>query len=353
MKNILLVGGYPPPYGGITVHVQRLKQLLEDNGHKVIVLDLVGNTSEQSDHVIRVAGKNKLFTLVKSLIHVAYGKEEIVHFHTSAFGRFLYTAPFYLYFSRFKTKVITIHSGSFIDEVNRYGLLKRMLLRITITKFHKIVVVNDEQKKFLMKSFIESPDKIYVIPAFLPEKIDELQIRDEVKEKAEQIKKRNTKFILSSGFMQRYYGHHLVLQATEKIGQKLDTVICFYSSYDEAYRKELDDIRKGKENVHFFYDLSPNEFNYLMQHCDLYIRATDRDGDAVAIREALYLGKPVAASDCVVRPAEVTTFDRTNIKDMIDKIRVGLSKKSRAVGEDPGEKLKAVYGLLSREGSER
>ena len=38
------------------------------------------------------------------------------------------------------------------------------------------------------------------------------------------------------------------------------------------------------------------------------MRATDRDGDAVAIREASYFGKTVIASDCVERPSGTILF---------------------------------------------
>ena len=37
--HILIVGAYPPPIGGITVHVKRLFSALKENGHQVTVFD--------------------------------------------------------------------------------------------------------------------------------------------------------------------------------------------------------------------------------------------------------------------------------------------------------------------------
>ena len=42
------------------------------------------------------------------------------------------------------------------------------------------------------------------------------------------------------------------------------------------------------------------------------IRATATDGDAISIKEALYLQKPTIATDCVPRPQGVILFEYNN-----------------------------------------
>jgi glycosyltransferase involved in cell wall biosynthesis len=51
---------------------------------------------------------------------------------------------------------------------------------------------------------------------------------------------------------------------------------------------------------------------------DIFLRPTRSDGDANSIREALYLGVPVIASDCVERPDQVLTFRTGDIPSYVE-----------------------------------
>ena len=53
-KKILLVGGYPPPLGGISVHIQALRNKLKKMGARVEVLDL---GSKKSQHHVFIQFK--------------------------------------------------------------------------------------------------------------------------------------------------------------------------------------------------------------------------------------------------------------------------------------------------------
>ena len=53
----------------------------------------------------------------------------------------------------------------------------------------------------------------------------------------------------------------------------------------------------------------------------LFIRATTTDGDSVSLREALYFGAPILASDVVPRPDGVMLFnlEKDDLSQKVDE----------------------------------
>ena len=66
--------------------------------------------------------------------------------------------------------------------------------------------------------------------------------------------------------------------------------------------------------------ISQSELWPVFNMVDLFIRPSYSDGDANSIREALYFGVPVVASDCVRRPNSVITFNTGDKKAFYNKI---------------------------------
>ncbi len=71
----------------------------------------------------------------------------------------------------------------------------------------------------------------------------------------------------------------------------------------------------------------------------LFLRPTNTDGAAVSVKEALWAGIPVIASDCTVRPAEVKLFKNRSEDDLYDKILYFYHKPSLSL-----EEKKAIAG---------
>ena len=61
------------------------------------------------------------------------------------------------------------------------------------------------------------------------------------------------------------------------------------------------------------------------------MRATNTDGDAVAVREALNLGVPVVASDASARPDGVVLFETRNLEAMSRAVREVLTHRAAHV----------------------
>ena len=61
-------------------------------------------------------------------------------------------------------------------------------------------------------------------------------------------------------------------------------------------------------------------FARLIAQSDIVLRPTCTDGDALTIREALDLNKPVVASDVVGRPAGTILFKNRDLSDLCDRV---------------------------------
>src|SRR5262249_49089453 len=76
----------------------------------------------------------------------------------------------------------------------------------------------------------------------------------------------------------------------------------------------------------------------------LLLRTTLYDGDSVSVREALYLGTPVIATDNGMRPAGVHLIpaqDRGRLRDSILKLMTS-PQAPRAAAGDGQENIRAV-----------
>jgi glycosyltransferase involved in cell wall biosynthesis len=79
---------------------------------------------------------------------------------------------------------------------------------------------------------------------------------------------------------------------------------------------------------------APLSFSKLILKADIVLRPTNTDGDALTVREGLFLGKPVIASDVVIRPKDTKLFktrDADSLAQVIgDIIRNG---QNNPIGE--------------------
>jgi glycosyltransferase involved in cell wall biosynthesis len=95
----------------------------------------------------------------------------------------------------------------------------------------------------------------------------------------------------------------------------------FYWSAEKCIREE------GLGDVIKIYPKSL-DFLTLMRRADIVLRPTLSDGDALTVREALFFGKPVIASDVVPRPAGTIVYTSESADDLHAKIKGVITQSS-------------------------
>ena len=112
------------------------------------------------------------------------------------------------------------------------------------------------------------------------------------------------------------------------------------------YIKYINKINKEGLNEYITILTYPISFVRLMEKSDLVIRATNTDGDALTVREALYLNKPVIASDVVKRPKGTILFKNRDSDDLYKKIIETLNKKIEPLNKENIDYLNLYKKIL-------
>ena len=354
-REILLVGVYPPPYGGVSVHIERLERLINNTNNYVCrVIDVSGvedRKKKEKKNIILLNG-NKICIVIKMMFAINKFKGDIIHFHVSALKNFGLAGIPLLFSNKRARKVITIHGGSFINNYLKSNWFQKIMIKFLLKRFDHIITVNKEQSDFI-KNELKVNVSISSIPAFLPPLYEEDSLIDnEIKS----FKAIFNRIILTSGFMLKYYGFDIIIEALEEIINEYlysaGLIIVSYTKEDINYKNKILEMIKDKENIKFYQNLTPADFATILKGSDIFIRATDRDGDAVSLREAIFFNKQVIASDCVKRPKGVILFKTMDKKDLKDKIKNVLDNPNlgRAINnENYYEELLDLYEMLISE----
>jgi glycosyltransferase involved in cell wall biosynthesis len=317
--RVINVGVYPPPYGGVSTHQQRLLEFLESKGKECLLLDI----SRQEKNRRNVRNIN----WAACVVFLFFTKRSIVHFHNySSRNALLY------YILSFRHRVIlSFHNERFLTELYADGWFLRKIAMFSLKRLHYIIV-DSQTCRQLAEIIIIDKFKIKVIPEFIPP-VNIPNLNNETIKVA----RNNFRYLFASNAFkisfhndQDLYGLDLLVQLLARLvnQDKLDVGIVFLlpNVGDEEYFKQIkEELEEQQLTKHFIFITDPiEEASSLWKISDLVIRATNTDGNSLTIHEALSLRIPVIASDCTERPKGCILFKNRNPDDLYKKVRTVL-----------------------------
>jgi glycogen synthase len=314
-RKVLLVGPYPPPFGGISVHVRNAHELLTSAGVECALLNIE-----------KGAPAANAPTFAKELIKYA-SKGWTIHVHTNGHNRKSWLIALAGgVASRFGAGgVLTLHSGGAPAYLRSANGIQRIVARAACALFNRIVCVNAEQAR-LISSFGAHPDKVSIVPAYLPTPLRSVSVPGEVDEWM----LRRRPIISTALFFRQEYGFELLIDAIAALRHRHPDIGCLVMGSRlgaEAAEARVRD--KGLEgSVLIAGDLHHDLCVAMMARSDLFVRTTFQDGDSISVREALSLGIPVVASNVGNRPEGVKLFEVGNLNELIESIDQSLSTGS-------------------------
>ncbi len=310
--KILITGPIAPPAGGISIHIQRLTHLLKDEFN----IDLIDESHVKKAGIFYMRSLNPISYIKKVLrtdiLFIQGGNKLFKTIHILT-GKLLS-----------RKVIITIHG---------YGKRRSQPFRAIDSFFfsmaNKIVLVNPD-----IFSKLPLPRKKCVLKhAFLPPVMkDEPELPSAV---IAWLKKQRSagKIIVCANASrltlhnnEDLYGLDMCIETARQLIAKGEPVAFIYtvSALErgaDLFNKNLQLINELGLQDHFMLISEKLSFVRLIENADIVIRPTNTDGDALTIREALYLGKPTIASDIVEKPASTILFRTRDNADLEKKLQ--------------------------------
>lgn len=356
---IIQVGPYPPPLGGISMYVKRIKQNLDLKNIDNIVLNVYSDNNYQYfNNNIKKVKLKKLF------IYIMKNNEENTIFHYNITG---FKGKLYVFLlnkiCKFKgKKIITLHG-----DCNELFLKKKISMRKILNSFDIIICVKKGDKKCLIENGVRT--SIYEIPAYINPVLNQNEYNSIPKNIKSFIE--NSKFLICANGAIRFhdgqdlYGLDILINFMKKIKFEFPNVKLLFCLLSKSFqnKKESEYYKKIKNDILKFelqsniliYEVKDTEFAPILSKSKLFIRPTNTDGDAISIRESLYLNIPCIASDIVVRPKNVILFKNRDVDSLYEKfksLKINYDKNienlKKDVSKDNFNDILKLYNFLDK-----
>jgi len=350
--SVALVGYYPPPIGGITIHIKRLYRAMKARGIQSTVFD-IGDHFPKSENIIPV---NSFYRWLPGYL---VGKmNDIVHYHGQSW---LSRTLLLLVKLRLKRIIFTFHSLR--DELGSLSLFNRLLIWF-VAHFgdHFIAPGRDVRQKLIRFGF--PPDKISVIPTFLPPHNEEQDYKaipsyiwDFVKHHDPVLTANAFKISFFNGV--DLYGIDMCVRLCARLKKQYPQIGLLFSLPnvgDYNYLSlMLENINKLGIEHNFFFISEEIELYPLLAHSRLFLRPTSTDSYGVSVAEAIYMGTPAVASDVCERPKGTALFHSRDDDDfekvVLEQLRLTKvtqkealkTSRTKLFGTDNFEALLEVY----------
>lgn len=313
------IGPFPPPLGGISVYLYRLSKL-ERNVEFIDEKKIVGL-------------KNIIFWAIKQIFN--FNKRNYIYHSHSLYNRLIFYILSLISIHDFS---LVIHGRALIDQYNKSNKLFKLLIRKMLNKARFIQVVNSEFKQFIHNLGVQNKN-ISVKFAFLPPPLEEeTKIYNSYENKLLNFLYTKKPILVANAFAivfykdEDLYGLDMCIELTKKLKNDFPNIGFLFALANE--NKETNYLEKMKRRIlglnikdNFYFMIGQKELWPIFKISDLMVRATNIDGDAISIREALFFNIPVVASDVVSRPEGCFIFRNRDLGDLYRISKKILIKK--------------------------
>ena len=324
--QVLLLGPYPPPWGGVQTNLVALRDFLRRRGVTCAVVNLTRYQRADGDDVYYPRSGSGVLRLLLQL------RYDVIHLHIGGnlssrlllLGLVCSALPW-------AKVVLTFHSGGYPRSAEGQSARPFTFRGFVLRRFDRQIAVNQELVDFYRHVGC-APQRVRLIPTHAQP------------------------LIISVSGLEPEYDIPLQLDALGAVREQhpnAGLLVVGSGSLMEELRK-LSLTKPYHEHILLTGDLPHAVALSAVARSDLFLRTTHYDGDAISVREALWLGTPVIATDNGMRPSGVRLVPVGDVAALTDAILKQLAlprsnPTSAAAADGAGEENLVATLLLYRE----
>ena len=306
------MGPVPPPYGGVATNMFAIHNELQRLGHESTMIDVIDRNGRSSQK--DVFKPRSPLALLRFLASKDF---DLIHYHIG--GRFngrLAVLTLICGLLPGKRSVVTFHSGGFAMETvnsarpfSMRGLAFHsvdLLIGVNdqILEMFKAYGLNGTRTRKILPFDLKRPDPNVKIPIGVAAGISGFD-----------------PLLLSVGALEPEYNNEFLVRAMPRVLDRHPNagLVIIGSG---SLKMGLDVPKELREHVLVTGDMEHEIVLHLIERADALLRITDFDGDAISVREAIYLGTPVIASDNGMRPEGLFLIKRPfDVNDLVGGVQ--------------------------------
>jgi glycosyltransferase involved in cell wall biosynthesis len=341
--RVVQLGAYPPPHGGVQTNVVGLLRFLRERGASCAVVNLTRHRRASGDGVFYPRTALEVLGLLLRL------RADVLHLHVGG-DLTLRLAGLALLCGLLpgRRAVLTFHSGGYPSSPGGRRARPRSFRGFALRRLDALIAVNHEVADVFVRFGVPS-ERIHMIepfavrppadPAGLPEPLQGFfRAHDPV--------------LTTVGGLEPEYDVGTSIAALGRLRERYPNaglVVVGGGSLERDLRRTLDSLAFGR-HVLLCGDVPHATTLRAIAKSDLLLRTTLYDGDSIAVREALFLGTPVVATDNGMRPAGCDLVPTSDPDALCRCIERRLTRGREAVGRASAgeENLEAVLHLYER-----
>jgi len=335
VPSVLLLGPYPPPWGGVQTNLVSLRDFLRKRAIPCTVINLTRHRRAPDDGVYYPSSGAEVVRLLLRLRH------DVIHLHIGGdlSPRLLMLALFCTMLP-WASVVLTFHSGGYPRSPRGQRARPFSLGGFVLRRLDRQIAVNRELAQ-LFERFGCSPQHVRIIaPHALSDGMRERIRTAELPLAVKQFAAAHSPLLVTLSGLEPEYDLPVQVEALGTLRRthaNAGLVIIGSGSMEAAIREGIAEAPHG-EHVLLAGDLAREVALRVLSTADVFLRTTLYDGDAISVREALWLGVPSIATDNGMRPPGVVLVPVHDAPTLANTIaRVLASPRQVESPQDTGE----------------
>ena len=294
--HVLQLGPYPPPEGGINRNILAIREELVKSGHRCSIVTTSRSTKITPEPDVHHPRSG--FDLIRIVRNI---DSDVLHLHIGGdISKRIMALAFCCWLFGNGRKLLTVHSGGYPTTKEGRSARRNSVRGFVFRRFEKVISVNPIIAEVFERYGLER-DRNRIIYPFV-HRLPDSSV--EVPPELETFLRSHKPLLLTVGLLEPEYDLFMQIQAMERVLERFPNaglMIVGSGSLEQELRFEID-TKPYRDRIMVAGDVEHRVTLHLLNRSDILLRTTLFDGDAISVREALFLGTPVIATDNGMRP---------------------------------------------------